>query len=130
MSCWKLLPFVPEAHVLQDGAVHLRAVHILHGDHLPGVTGPHDAEGEGPYATLLLVHCGKHMETLSLRSVGHLALQSFIQMSLLRVHTDLRTQVVDAPEVLTIIDSMPELSQFLNSLYNCQYHEFFKVCTP
>lgn len=36
-------------------------------------------------------------------------------------------QVIDAPEVLTIIDSMPELSQFLNSLYNCQYHEFFKV---
>ena len=37
-------------------------------------------------------------------------------------------KVIDAPEVLTIIDSMPELSQFLNSLYNCQYHEFFKVC--
>ena len=36
--------------------------------------------------------------------------------------------MVDAPEVLTIIDSMPDLSQFLNSLYNCQYHEFFKVC--
>lgn len=35
--------------------------------------------------------------------------------------------MVDAPEVLTIIDSMPELSQFLNSLYNCQYDEFFKV---
>jgi len=37
-------------------------------------------------------------------------------------------QVVDAPEVLTIIESMPELSQFLNSLYQCQYHDFFKVC--
>jgi 26S proteasome regulatory subunit N7 len=39
----------------------------------------------------------------------------------------LKTKVIDAPEVLTIIDSMPELSQFLNSLYNCQYHEFFKA---
>lgn len=37
-------------------------------------------------------------------------------------------QVVDAPEVLTIIESMPELSQFLNSLYQCQYYDFFKVC--
>lgn len=39
----------------------------------------------------------------------------------------LKTKVVDAPEVLTIIDSMPELSRFLNSLYNCQYDEFFKA---
>ena len=36
-------------------------------------------------------------------------------------------QVVDAPEVLTIIDSMPDVATFLNALYSCQYSDFFKV---
>ena len=33
--------------LLQDGAVLVREVHLLHGHHLPGVAGPHDAEDEG-----------------------------------------------------------------------------------
>jgi 26S proteasome regulatory subunit N7 len=38
----------------------------------------------------------------------------------------LKTKVVDAPEILTVIDGIPGLSQFLNSLYNCEYLNFFK----
>jgi len=42
----------------------------------------------------------------------------------------LKTKVVDAPEILTVIDGIPGLSQFLNSLYNCEYLNFFKgFCT-
>ena len=40
---------------------------------------------------------------------------------------DLKKRVVDAPEILTVIDSIPNLTSFLNSLYNCQYGSFFKV---
>jgi hypothetical protein len=33
--------------------------------------------------------------------------------------------VVDAPEILAVIGKVPHLSEFLNSLYNCQYKSFF-----
>ncbi|XP_065630386.1 26S proteasome non-ATPase regulatory subunit 6 homolog, partial [Quercus suber] len=35
--------------------------------------------------------------------------------------------VVDAPELLTIIEKIPYLSDFLNSLYECQYKSFFEA---
>lgn len=37
------------------------------------------------------------------------------------------SQVVDAPEILTVIGSIPNLSPFLNSFYSCEYHKFFQV---
>jgi hypothetical protein len=42
----------------------------------------------------------------------------------------LKKQVVDAPEVLSVIDQIPSLSSFLNSLYFCKYKEFFQVGSP
>lgn len=40
---------------------------------------------------------------------------------------DLKAKVVDAPEVLTVIDALPHLGTFLNSLYDCKYSSFFKA---
>lgn len=40
---------------------------------------------------------------------------------------NLKKKVVDAPEILTVIDSIPNLTSFLNSLYDCQYGSFFKA---
>eukprot|EP01018_Ginkgo_biloba_P022813 Gb_07144 [translate_table: standard] len=37
----------------------------------------------------------------------------------------LKQKVVDAPEILTVISKIPHLSEFLNSLYGCQYKSFF-----
>ncbi|KAI4370215.1 hypothetical protein MLD38_018585 [Melastoma candidum] len=37
----------------------------------------------------------------------------------------LKQKVVDAPEILTVIGKVPHLSEFLNSLYECQYKLFF-----
>uniref|UniRef100_A0A2N9FJC8 26S proteasome regulatory subunit RPN7 n=1 Tax=Fagus sylvatica TaxID=28930 RepID=A0A2N9FJC8_FAGSY len=37
----------------------------------------------------------------------------------------LKQKVTDAPEILTIIGKIPYLSEFLNSLYDCQYKSFF-----
>ncbi|KAK6920580.1 Proteasome component (PCI) domain [Dillenia turbinata] len=37
----------------------------------------------------------------------------------------LKQKVVDAPEILTVIGKIPNLSEFLNSLYDCQYKSFF-----
>ena len=41
--------------------------------------------------------------------------------------TELKSKVVDAPEILTVIDSIPHLSPFLNALYGCNYRTFFQV---
>lgn len=37
----------------------------------------------------------------------------------------LKQKVVDAPEILAVIGKIPHLSEFLNSLYDCQYKSFF-----
>ncbi|OAY63190.1 26S proteasome non-ATPase regulatory subunit 6 [Ananas comosus] len=37
----------------------------------------------------------------------------------------LKQKVVDAPEILAVIGKIPHLSEFLNSLYSCQYKSFF-----
>eukprot|EP00891_Asterochloris_glomerata_P007406 jgi/Astpho2/7406/fgenesh1_pm.00114_%23_14_t len=37
----------------------------------------------------------------------------------------LKEKVVDAPEILTVIDSIPHLTQYLNALYGCRYADFF-----
>ena len=39
----------------------------------------------------------------------------------------LKKRVVDAPEILTVIDKIPNLKPFLNSLYECNYGDFFKA---
>ncbi|CAH8391764.1 unnamed protein product [Eruca vesicaria subsp. sativa] len=38
-----------------------------------------------------------------------------------------RLKVVDAPEILTVLGKIPFLSEFLNSLYECQYKAFFSA---
>eukprot|EP00803_Ostreobium_quekettii_P003800 evm.model.scf_2117.2 EVM.evm.TU.scf_2117.2 scf_2117:22280-26898(+) len=39
----------------------------------------------------------------------------------------LKKRVVDAPEILTVIEDVPDLASFLNSLYRCKYSEFFQA---
>ena len=39
----------------------------------------------------------------------------------------LKSKVVDAPEILTVIDAIPHLTTYLNALYECRYAEFFQV---
>jgi 26S proteasome regulatory subunit N7 len=39
----------------------------------------------------------------------------------------LKQKVVDAPEILTVIGKIPNLTDFLNSLYDCQYKSFFSA---
>jgi 26S proteasome regulatory subunit N7 len=39
----------------------------------------------------------------------------------------LKKKVVDAPEILTVIDQIPNLADFLNSIYACNYKTFFQV---
>lgn len=39
----------------------------------------------------------------------------------------LKQKVVDAPEILAVIGKIPHLSEFLNSLYGCQYKSFFSA---
>lgn len=39
----------------------------------------------------------------------------------------LKKRVIDAPEILTVIEKIPNLKSFLNSLYDCNYDQFFEV---
>ncbi len=38
----------------------------------------------------------------------------------------LKKKVIDAPEVLSVIREVPHASEYLNSLYDCEYAEFFR----
>jgi len=40
---------------------------------------------------------------------------------------DVKTKIVDSPEVLAVIDDIPHLSAFLNGLYECKYRQFFQA---
>jgi len=37
----------------------------------------------------------------------------------------LKSKVIDSPEVIAVIHEVPHLQRFLNSIYECQYREFF-----
>jgi 26S proteasome regulatory subunit N7 len=37
----------------------------------------------------------------------------------------LKEKVINAPEILAVIDNIPHLNSLLNSIYNCQYAPFF-----
>lgn len=40
--------------------------------------------------------------------------------------TEIKSKLIDSPEILQIIDSLPVLKSFLNSFYECRYNEFFR----
>jgi 26S proteasome regulatory subunit N7 len=39
----------------------------------------------------------------------------------------IRSKVVHAPEILSVIREMPTLRKFMESLFRCEYAEFFKA---
>ena len=41
--------------------------------------------------------------------------------------TQLKARVVDAPEILTVIDAIPHLAPFLTALYACDYKTLFQA---
>jgi 26S proteasome regulatory subunit N7 len=40
---------------------------------------------------------------------------------------DLNAKVINAPEILEVVNDIPYLEQYMNSLYNCEYANFFKA---
>lgn len=39
----------------------------------------------------------------------------------------IRSKVVHAPEILSVIRELPEIKQFLESLFKCEYKSFFEA---
>lgn len=39
---------------------------------------------------------------------------------------ELRKRVIDSPEILSVIDRLPNLGPLINSLYRCEYSQFFQ----
>lgn len=62
-----------------------------------------------------------------LMSYENLIFYSVVTSVITLDRVNLKKRVVDAPEILTVIDSIPNLTSFLNSLYMCQYGSFFKA---
>ncbi|CAG9321349.1 unnamed protein product [Blepharisma stoltei] len=60
-----------------------------------------------------------------------ISFQDFIQYTILMSLVSLdratiRTKVIHAPEILSVIREMPTIQQFLDSLYKCNYKQFIK----
>ncbi|PHZ08256.1 PCI-domain-containing protein [Rhizopus microsporus ATCC 52813] len=54
--------------------------------------------------------------------VKYAVLTSLISMK----RVDIKKKILDAPEVLEVISDIPHLEDYMNSLYNCQYSQFFR----
>ncbi|KAG1643279.1 hypothetical protein G6F44_003980 [Rhizopus delemar] len=54
--------------------------------------------------------------------VKYAVLTSLISMQ----RVDIKKRVLDAPEVLEVISDIPHLEDYMNSLYHCQYAQFFR----
>lgn len=54
--------------------------------------------------------------------VKYAVLTSLISMK----RVDIKKRVLDAPEILEVISDIPHLEDFMASLYNCKYDQFFR----
>ncbi|KAI9475659.1 MAG: 26S proteasome subunit RPN7-domain-containing protein [Benjaminiella poitrasii] len=54
--------------------------------------------------------------------VKYAVLTSLISMK----RVDIKKKVLDAPEILEVISDIPHLEDFMASLYNCKYDQFFR----
>ena len=43
--------------------------------------------------------------------------------------SDLHKEVIKGSEILEVLHQLPDTKKYLFSLYNCQYADFFQVCT-
>ncbi|KAI8088012.1 26S proteasome subunit RPN7-domain-containing protein [Gilbertella persicaria] len=55
--------------------------------------------------------------------VKYAVLTSLISMK----RVDIKKRVLDAPEILEVISDIPHLEDFMASLYNCKYDQFFRA---
>ncbi|ORX50530.1 PCI-domain-containing protein, partial [Hesseltinella vesiculosa] len=55
--------------------------------------------------------------------VKYAVLTSMISME----RVDIKKKVLDAPEILEVISDIPHLEEFMTSLYNCNYAQFFRA---
>ena len=39
-------------------------------------------------------------------------------------------QIIQSPEITALLPSLPTLSSFTKSFYNCHYHKFFQALAP
>lgn len=119
-SSWSLSWF--HLYVHDIWTFHLWYIHFLHS------ANKHHHPGQGVPQTKGIPSC--HCKFILL----HVLVQFFWTDGILFSHYILNypihqfhytLQVVDAPEILTVIGKIPYLSEFLNSLYDCQYKSFF-----
>lgn len=59
--------------------------------------------------------------------VGLTVLSNLLRLGWEGKRAELRKKIIDSPEVLQVIDDMPQLKLLVNSLYNAEYGAFFKA---
>lgn len=65
--------------------------------------------------------------TYELFSYSTFVLYSVLMSVVALDRVSLKKKVIDAPEILTVIDTIPALTDFLNSLHACNYKKFFQA---
>ncbi|CAO3646709.1 unnamed protein product [Mucor hiemalis] len=72
------------------------------------------------------------LDTLStFTSTEIMSYQDFVKYAVLTSlislkRVDIKKRVLDAPEILEVISDIPHLEDFMTSLYNCKYDQFFR----
>eukprot|EP00904_Undaria_pinnatifida_P012431 jgi/Undpi1/8318/HiC_scaffold_25.g10787.m1 len=75
-------------------------------------------------AAALLLECVSTFTCTELCSYNDFILYTVVTNILALPRTTLKKKIVDGPEVLAVINEIPNISDLVNSLYDCRYRDF------
>ncbi|CAM9727403.1 unnamed protein product, partial [Hapterophycus canaliculatus] len=75
-------------------------------------------------AAALLLECVSTFTCTELCSYNDFILYTVVTNILALPRTTLKKKIVDGPEVLAVINEIPNISALVNSLYDCRYRDF------
>ncbi|CAN0104079.1 unnamed protein product [Ascophyllum nodosum] len=78
-------------------------------------------------AAALLLECVSTFTCTELCSYNDFILYTVVTNVLALPRTTLKKKIVDGPEVLAVINDIPNISALVNSLYDCRYRDFMNA---
>ncbi|KAL6784166.1 RPN7 [Auxenochlorella protothecoides x Auxenochlorella symbiontica] len=78
-------------------------------------------------AAKLLLDCIATFSATEVMSYEQCVFYTVLTAVLTLDRPSLKAKVISSPEVLSVIDTIPHLSSFLNALHDCKYAEFFRA---
>ena len=77
-------------------------------------------------ASVLFLECIATFTCVELCSYKQFIYYSLVTSIMSLSRNDLRKKIVDNPHVISIIRELPSMQNLLNSIYNCEYSQFFR----